>query len=884
MLNIRDGLYNEQFQIGKIAGTDTVNTITLTSESGDSSAVVVEYFASGSLNYIVSLTNTQHFVLAELTLRALNPSYCRVVYLEDTITNVILRNCRFEGVQVTTTNSLRAVIFTQNSTSHLVNKLHILDNVVLNGSIGMGLFQYGGSTEQYIIRGNSVMEFFSFGMAISKIHQVKVEDNYVSTTSPDCVGGIQMNRCDSSFTVTNNYIHLSNLVKFLWPGGIKGIDLKICRPDSSNRAIISNNSVIMGGVAYSHGIYVSGCDYNNIYNNSVHVKTTHPFASAFYISAGDSCRYMNNIFYNSGGGMVVKSSNWAANNTGSHNDIYTTGALIGRYQYENLTTIQDWRDSTGYDSISFAIDPVFSSDTDLHSNQVLLNNRGTPTPEVSYDMDGETRNSSTPDIGADEFIPDSTDALVAKFVQPFVVCAGSNDVKVIVRNNGLDTLSYLTVNWSVNQVIQTPFIWSGALESGDTAIVNLGAYSFTHGVPYELWAWTSAPNLLVDANPSNDSATIDTLFSSMTGTYTIGGVSPDYVNISSAVSDLVAYGVCGPVIFSIRTGTYNEQVRLPAIQNATLTNDITFTSETGDSTDVVWTYAATLSSARYTLSIDNARHINISKLTLKGTGPYAHVIEIPGGIDINISGCEVESIDTNIYSPRQGIGCGGDSITIVGNVIRYGTEGVSMGNCDNCTVSNNVIIDPFSYAIDVSQSDNLVIEKNNATTKYPVTGYPTTGIRVGNSSTIQLTNNLLDGSGFSIEFCDAALPPYKSLIANNFISTSTRGIFSSNNSDVDYYHNSVHVHTNGISDCFRYKGDDTSVVVKNNILANLAGGFTIYRESGVIKSDYNDLYSSGASIGYYFGARSTLSEWITLTKLDSNSINEDPQFLAPPEY
>ena len=46
------------------------------------------------------------------------------------------------------------------------------------------------------------------------------------------------------------------------------------------------------------------------------------------------------------------------------------------------------------------------------------------------------------------------------------------------------------------------------------------------------------------------------LFCQMTGSYTIGGTSPDYTTITDAVSDLSVSGVSGPGIFNIRTGTY----------------------------------------------------------------------------------------------------------------------------------------------------------------------------------------------------------------------------------------------------------------------------------------------------------------------------------------
>ena len=51
----------------------------------------------------------------------------------------------------------------------------------------------------------------------------------------------------------------------------------------------------------------------------------------------------------------------------------------------------------------------------------------------------------------------------------------------------------------------------------------------------------------------------------LSGTYTIGGTSPDYSSFSSAISSLVTNGVCGPVVFNVRNGTYSEQIQVPAL-------------------------------------------------------------------------------------------------------------------------------------------------------------------------------------------------------------------------------------------------------------------------------------------------------------------------------
>src|SRR6185369_6170985 len=64
------------------------------------------------------------------------------------------------------------------------------------------------------------------------------------------------------------------------------------------------------------------------------------------------------------------------------------------------------RTATGKDANSISANPFFNSTTDLHINPSSgspVTDAGTPIGGVTTDFDGETRNATTPDIGADEF-------------------------------------------------------------------------------------------------------------------------------------------------------------------------------------------------------------------------------------------------------------------------------------------------------------------------------------------------------------------------------------------------------------------------------------------------------------------------------------------------
>jgi hypothetical protein len=82
-------------------------------------------------------------------------------------------------------------------------------------------------------------------------------------------------------------------------------------------------------------------------------------------------------------------------------------------------------------------------------------------------------------------------------------CTGSKNIKVRLKNFGAKMLDSVTINWSVNKKIQTPYQWTGKLKTDSFVSVTLGTYSFSTGNS-AIMAWTSKPNGAMDSVPVND--------------------------------------------------------------------------------------------------------------------------------------------------------------------------------------------------------------------------------------------------------------------------------------------------------------------------------------------------------------------------------------------
>lgn len=83
------------------------------------------------------------------------------------------------------------------------------------------------------------------------------------------------------------------------------------------------------------------------------------------------------------------------------------------------------------------------------------------------------------------------------------LCKDSLQIRIGIINYGSDTLKSVKLNWSFNNVQQTPYYWTGHLLTDSTYTISLGKYKFHKGKD-TIIAWTSLPNGLSDSFPAND--------------------------------------------------------------------------------------------------------------------------------------------------------------------------------------------------------------------------------------------------------------------------------------------------------------------------------------------------------------------------------------------
>ena len=619
-----------------------------------------------------------------------------------------------------------------------------------------------------------------------------------------------------------------------------------------------------------------------------------------YLTGGTSAsvNLRNNIFANYCAGYAINVATTATISTSNYNDLYTTGTNVGYWTSarSNLAALQT---ASGKDANSVSVAPGFYTTTDLHVNTSGISNLGTPVSGITDDFDGESRSSSTPDIGADEFTLAANDAGITGLVSPLSFCAGSNTVKAAVKNYGTSILTTVIVNWQVNGTSQTPDTFSVSLSQYQEATVTLGTYNFSAGTSYNIKMWSSKPNSSNDGNNKNDTFLIQNRQSGLNGTYTIGATSANYKTFNTAISDLKTKGICGAVVFRVYAGNYNEYFSIPEITGISSNNTITFESYNHDSTSVDLNYESTKATYNYVVELNGADYITFRQITIRATGTsYGIAVSITGGSDYN-------TFSNNIIQTKAGSGSwnfGGiistESIdnynSIINNIISGGNHGIRFTGSNTTSenkniIKNNWIKDFYSFGVSTLYQRAITIENNRIQNDTSATGPYGIGITYTNDS-IKVIKNRIELSGHAGNtgiygyYCVGATTA-PSMIANNFI--SQKGVVTGSNYGIylyfcsyqNFFNNTVRLDDKGTV-FYAYNG--SYIRLLNNIMATFGGGYAMYVTPGsnLASSDYNDFYTTGPVLCFWGSDLSDLAAWKSATAKDTHSLSVDPFFYS----
>ncbi|MCW3467601.1 right-handed parallel beta-helix repeat-containing protein [Chitinophaga nivalis] len=420
----------------------------------------------------------------------------------------------------------------------------------------------------------------------------------------------------------------------------------------------------------------------------------------------------------------------------------------------------------------------------------------------------------------------------------------------------------------------------------------------------------------------------------VSGTFSINKAQPTGGTNFASFGDAYNYmkcGINGPVIFNVVAGSgpYVEQLILKPVPGASATNTITFNGN-GDTL----TYAPT-SANKAIIKLDDADYFTFNNLVIKsratGSGTYGWGVFLTNDADNNTISNSTFVLDTTtsstdhagivISSSASSATTTGDAKcdfnTFTGNTIVGGYYGIvmtgssSMANGNN-KITNNKILEFYSYGIHLQGSFNTLIENNiisRPQRSYVSSFYGIyfTGLSTRANVTRNRISNPFGGAGgstsssYGIYFSGTdALSQLENKVTNNLIYNFTGkgdvyGIYNSSSDNVWYYHNTVAVDGSGsATGSYAARGFyQTSKAEGLEFLFNLitvsrtgAGNkHAVYfgTNTSVIHANRNDYFVTPAATsytGYAGGNAVTLLDWQTASKQDTNGLAVNPLFAS----
>lgn len=417
--NVKQGTYNEQVNIGSISGTSAAAGVTFQSDPTNTSTPILTYApTSSSANYTLRISGSDYVTFDGLVFSTLGSSYARVLDFTGTSSNITFNNNTFNGDTVTSSSSYYSIIYASSTT---IDTLHFTNNTFNNGSRLM--YFYGSSSnmsEDFKFTGNTVTGFISYGVYTYYVAGGEISNNTFTQNSTTSSYGYAINArnlvinssaAPDSWTISNNELTMTQGygIRMYYAGGVS----------ATSPSKVYNNSVVFNGTGTSscYGLYMYHSPYTEVYNNTVRTAGSSNYNRGIYTSASTSSSYpqatgllvYNNVFAHDVSGFPAYyyiSSSFSSSYVSAGNNVYyaPSSGNQGYYWGTSSVAFAAYQTASG-DSTSIEADPIFLASGDWHVEGLSCDAGATVVSYITTDLDGDTRSTTTPDIGADEFTP-----------------------------------------------------------------------------------------------------------------------------------------------------------------------------------------------------------------------------------------------------------------------------------------------------------------------------------------------------------------------------------------------------------------------------------------------------------------------------------------------
>ena len=765
-------------------------------------------------------------------------------------------------------------------------------------------------------------------------NHVMVKDKTSSTWSP----GIQLSAITGD-SVYGNFVSFMNQGATYGGAGINvsGVVNKKTGTNKSGRILIANNVIL----SYDNSSYVKNNSgsisvlslskvqadvyFNSVYNARTSSAPTNSNnnKTVYVLGIGDTCdlhlvgnqlvayddknqHVMNISAATVTAGKIVSEYNNFYFMNGGTNYAYQSGTAVT--SLANLLTLIN-------DKGSISTNPGFADPT---QGLNLVNYKAftiVPNPGVTDDYQGIARGKITT-MGA--YTVAALDAALTDFGKTDFTAStsGTSDLYLTIMNAGMDTLYSATIMWDDGTLQKFP--WKGKLALGEKDSVKVGTFKTVLGSTYRIKAWVTDPNSGKDGFKGNDTLTMEKYICKeiLSGDYKIGP-NQDFQDMNEVIHVLTQCGVKAPVRLLVAAGNYSGIRIIGEIPGADTTNTITVLPQSGAKVTIDG------GSGQASLTLSNASHWVFEGITFGNTSNGLYGVMLDGAnSDILFHNCNINASATATANSMAVYFHNASNsnnypvnVRFVSNNIRGGVANIHMyymaGKTANMssasvTINDNTLTDAYQYGIYSyyyghyhSISHNRITSRTGSGTYYGMYFYYYNNVDTLDANYIHV--NATTGYGiYGSNYLNYSSYGGKTgTLSNNEImvsaSSTAEGIYLYYPYQTwNIYNNSIYsVSTGSVAYGAYLYNTSTSYKInfKNNLtVAKGAPAYPVYVSSATYVAssymtfDYNNYYGtdandSASNVGYAGSAKSTLADWQTATKQDSNSYNSAPGFV-----
>ncbi|MCQ2297662.1 MAG: GEVED domain-containing protein [Bacteroidales bacterium] len=495
---------------------------------------------------------------------------------------------------------------------------------------------------------------------------------------------------------------------------------------------------------------------------------------------------------------------------------------------------------------------------------------------------------------------------------------GPISLPIRVRNQGSVDMDNYSVVMRVDGDSVATYHNTASIVAGDSAAINLPAYSFTPGRHV-----VSAQVVLSgDTITNNDEVSTILPVRFCGGSYNVGP-GTNFVSISAATDTLNEVGMDGSVVFNIVSGTYDGQATFGSFNGADSSRTVTFQSLSGNADDVVLTAAPT-TDANYVINIDGSQYLTLKNLTIYGkhtTGSgnniYATAVQLANCSNVNFDSVVVRVKSTSSLSNNANgivIYDGVENVNITNSLIDSGyfaitTKATTEDLSGAINIHNNQIHGFFNRGINLRNLHDVSIVGNRIESATAAANRPLYGVYIaGHTGLFELVqnhiylsddfsggrrgitlNNVLGTQARRAKVYDNMVSCYSSGMAG--LNPSCGLLIDSASTYINVYFNTFRVYAGinqGASRAVSIGNtidNITNINVRDNIMANFSQGYAYYVKSTAAipsnGSNYNVYYSNATNpkLAFYGLEMTTLADLQAANNQDDHSIVQQPYFL-----